>query len=567
LTIGFTAKSGSHTYAARATDAAGNVSDIGNSTAVAVDADAPRVEQLVVTPASPSFGASTVAFDTEAGAAYDLTVAGRAEHAKGKTTGSERLELWLPNGRYAVTLLVRDAVGNTARVTKRLEVAVARPALAVRRATADNVTPVVFSITAPPRSKGTLSLAGQKPMTFKIGDSGEAEVAVPLTDGSYAAATVALSDFAGRAAAVRTDAFTLDTVAPALAVAADQDKARNGLLGVTISAERGARVTVSGDLGEDRLDEAFTAASVPTSVNREPAAGRYTISVVATDPAGNQTRRILTVDVADPLTGAELAIGLVFLALVLGGLALAGWLLWRHRASISAWRARRSQRALAAAQQRATAAAATAHHRALARYEADRRAHMQAEHAWSQRRARLGELLEAAEHETGSVPSHFVAAKLRRDERVLSAVGGVLLERRTRQGQTSTVVAGEGTVVVTDHRVVFDGAKKREWAFNKLQEIQHVGEDATLMRVTNRQTVSGIGYVGDVELIRLMIDVAVAHQRGERHQVADRLRQQIVQHDRVRPIPPQQPEHPAPPTAIVPLTRRPDDAAATSDRR
>jgi hypothetical protein len=132
-----------------------------------------------------------------------------------------------------------------------------------------------------------------------------------------------------------------------------------------------------------------------------------------------------------------------------------------------------------------------AHHRAHARYDADRRAYMQAERAWSQRRARLAELLEAAEHETGSVPSHFVAAKLRRDERVLSAVSGVLLERRTRQGETSTVVAGEGTIVVTDHRVLFDGAKNREWAFNKLQEIHHVGDDATLMRVTNRQTVSG----------------------------------------------------------------------------
>jgi hypothetical protein len=566
-TVLFVAESGLHTYTARATDAAGNVSDLGNPTSVTVDADAPRVKQLVITPARPDFGGSIVAFDTEPGAAYDLLVAGRAKHIKGKSAGSERLELWLPNGRYKVTLVVRDPVGNTTRITKRLAVSVARPALTVQRTTADNVTPVVFSITASPRSTGTMTLGGQKPVTFTIGDDGQAEVTLPLTDGSYPAATVALADFAGRTATATTEAFNLDTTAPTLNVTADSDKAKNGLLGLTISAERGARVTLTGVLGENRLDETFTATSAPQSINRDAAAGRHTIIAVATDAAGNQARRTLTVNVADPLTGAELAIALAFLAVVLGGLALAGWLLWRNRASITAWRERRRQEALAAAQRRAAAEAAAAHQRTVVRYEADLRAFTQAERAWSQRRARLVELLQAAEHETGAVSSHVVAVKLRRDEQLLTAVSGVLLERRTRQGEARIVVAGEGTVAVTSQRVVFDGIKHREWAFNKLQDVQHMGEDATLMNVANRQTLSGVGYSDDAERTRLMIDLAIADSHGGRPQVVERVRQRIVEHDRIRPVPPQQPVPPAAPSAGPVPMPRPDDTTVASRPR
>jgi hypothetical protein len=231
---------------------------------------------------------------------------------------------------------------------------------------------------------------------------------------------------------------------------------------------------------------------------------------------------------------------LAVLLLFLGGLSLLGATLW-WRADFRAWRRHRQEQAEIRAERRAVAAALAADQQALARYAADRDAYGQVERAWIRRRTHLAALLHAAEYGVGSVPSRLPDVKIRLDERVLTAVPGVLLEERSRRGSAATVTAGEGTVVLTNQRLVFSGTTNREWAISQLLDLQHLDEDKTLLRVANRQPMSGVGYAADADRTRLLLEVAVADLRGERGQVVRRAREQLAAHEQARPSPPQLP--------------------------
>jgi hypothetical protein len=117
--------------------------------------------------------------------------------------------------------------------------------------------------------------------------------------------------------------------------------------------------------------------------------------------------------------------------------------------------------------------------------------HHRADEAWTRRREELVALVNLAEHEQGSVPPGFDAVKLKRGERVFDGLPGEMLEERSRDGRPTLVSAGTGTIVITNLRVAFNGAKRREWFFDKLQGKQHQGDDTTLMTVSNRQAVPG----------------------------------------------------------------------------
>jgi len=126
-----------------------------------------------------------------------------------------------------------------------------------------------------------------------------------------------------------------------------------------------------------------------------------------------------------------------------------------------------------------------------------------------------------------------------------------------RQGLPDTVDTGPGTVVVTDRRVVFKGSKKREWAFDKLQNATY-GTDRATLRVTNRQSSSGIRFSNDGERASLLLQLAVADHQGARGDIVNRVRDQVKKHNAGRPTPPTPPRapEPTPPRSTIQDTPR-----------
>ena len=136
---------------------------------------------------------------------------------------------------------------------------------------------------------------------------------------------------------------------------------------------------------------------------------------------------------------------------------------------------------------------------------------------------------------------------------------GHMVDMRSAQGVLRPVIVDAGTVTLTTNRIVFNGSKKREWAFDKLTGVEHVSADTTLMKVTNRENPSGVR-VTDAERGRLLLDLALAMGTGRgRDAVVDRAGQALHGNERQRPTPP---PHPRPPPApYVPLPRETQDSA------
>jgi hypothetical protein len=336
---------------------------------------------------------------------------------------------------------------------------------------------------------------------------------------------------------------------PSLAATVDATKARRGLLALSVLAEKGATVAVTGDLGDaGSLSENFTAGTEPKRIDRKAGSGTYRLTVVAKDAVGNETKRTVNVDVVRPLSAAEVLGGIAALILILlvttTAIVGVGWLAWRHRRALADWRTRRRERAAARAEQRRLAAQRAAHERAVLTHQAAHAAWQRDETDWKRRREEMQSHLKLAEQERGSVPTDFATLKLRRHERLFATVPGALVEVRSRQGATHNTLLAHGSIVVTDQRAVFVGPTNREWSFEKLQAQEHVGADMTLLRVANRQKISGFIFAEAVGRNRLLLDLAIADSRGERDQIALQLRARLAEHDRKRPAEPKPPEPP-----------------------
>ncbi|TCB90997.1 hypothetical protein E0H26_26280 [Micromonospora zingiberis] len=98
-----------------------------------------------------------------------------------------------------------------------------------------------------------------------------------------------------------------------------------------------------------------------------------------------------------------------------------------------------------------------------------------------------------------------------------------------------------GTVVVTDRRVVFLGARgKREWAYAKLAGLLHDRSSPyTLMHVVNRQRISGL-YLPSASApgFRFNLALALADARKQRPALIAQLDGMLAQHRRAQPAPP-----------------------------
>lgn len=114
-----------------------------------------------------------------------------------------------------------------------------------------------------------------------------------------------------------------------------------------------------------------------------------------------------------------------------------------------------------------------------------------------------------------------------------------------RPGPETQQVVDQGTIVITNQRVVFQGAAKtREWGFSKLKGVDHAeGTGATMIHVSNRQKVSGVFYGTDPEHwghFRFRLDLALAQFSDQRDDLIVALKNGLSEVEAADPAPPAQ---------------------------
>ena len=543
----FRGTNGVQRYTVAATDSAGNDSDAASFT-IRMDLRAPAPARVTVIAADDAY--SDVEITGEPGATYTLRVLtrGRAVAGLGRSdvvgaTGTASERLLVPNGAYTVTVALSDASGNaTKAVTAPLRVALPAPRLTVERTGAPTSGIAEFDVAGPALGKGTVVLraAGQQPvsMPFVLGETGTATVSAPLTDAAWRA-EARVVDFQHRRATARTGTFVVDTTPPAITLSYDREAAAKSVLDVAVTTDAGSTATVTGAPGGPvRL---ATPGTHQVRVRADD--GDYRVRVEATDAVGNVTTRDILVTVTHPATPAEIVTGLLLLLLMGAGLWFGGRGLWRRRWE---WRAAAERRRLAREYQ----ARVAQHQDVVARYARDRAAYDSAHAEWARGGRELDGLVNEAATFAGEPVALPSGVKPRPGE-VGFAVepnGGLVELRRPRGIDVPTVVEG-GHVYVTSHRVVFHGAKRREWSFDKLVDRSHGHSGLTMMRVENRQQPSGVSYGGHVQF---RLDLALAVSEGRRAELVAALRNRLAGHVAAQPRPPAAP--PPPPPVPVPPT-------------
>ena len=106
------------------------------------------------------------------------------------------------------------------------------------------------------------------------------------------------------------------------------------------------------------------------------------------------------------------------------------------------------------------------------------------------------------------------------------------------RGEDKPTPIDEGTVVITDRRVAFAGAKQtREWLWSKCVGMQHQPDAAwTAIAVSNRQKTSGILYGDELaDTVQFRLDLAFAVATGEADDFVADLERQLAEHTKLKP--------------------------------
>lgn len=541
---------GTHQYSVQATDSSDNTSSVAKFK-VTADGVAPSVEGAAITTGTSENAYTQVTFAPGEAAGYAIAVDGRRVIAGKADGGDEQVGFPVGNGHHRIVLKLADTVGNINTFEHEVDVEIASLTPAIEAVTRSNEGTRRFRIVGTPGSRGILSVAGQRlPVSL---ETDSADVSVELPDGDYAAGSLAIEDQVGRTGSVAIPAFTIDTTSPLLKVRRIDDNSTTGRLAAHVKAEEGARVVwrILDEAGELVQRAKYIATGDVQTVDVDVEEGTATLQVEATDAADNTATDEFEAPIeADPLGVIEWLIFVVVIGLVLG----AGLLTWRRRHAIKGLVASQ-RRALEVRRARRAHDLALRHHAQLLQQHATLVAdHLSREEAWRLRKKYLTQLHEESQFEDGSEPAvrELLGVKVKTGERVYSVVDGALLEERTRQNVPTLVEVERGRVAVTNLRVLFLGSsKKREWAYDKVESMTEVGGDATLLRVSNRKTLSGVVY-GDPERTRLHLALALHASYKDRQGIINRAATVLRNHENSRPVePPPAPHAPRPPAILL----------------
>ncbi|GAA1910719.1 hypothetical protein [Nocardioides marmoribigeumensis] len=500
VTLSWTTSTGAHSYAARATDKAGNTSRPAGFTAEA-DADPPRLSRATWTPGTREDTRTTVRFRTAAGASYQVLVDGGVV-AEG-TAESSAVKRWLDlgNGAHDVAVEAVDDVGNVARRSRRLDVRIPSLAVGAELVSKPTTHVQVVRVSATPNSRtGRVTMSGAAPKDFTL-KGGKALVRVRLPDDTYGGMSVTVRDSQGRRGVGRVDAFEVDTTPPLLGLDTDSRAAAGGSVVATVRTEPGVEVrwTLTSADGVTAEAGTFTAKEKETTISRDVDAGTYRLEVVATDQYDRTVKRSAEASVAtDPtpiwlivLTGLGVAVGGI-LAVFLVPLLLK-WLFGLVAPTVST---RRERRRLEAAD--------------LARRE--HQAEQVAVHdAWQGRASVVSDFLYGvtAGWDVGSLPG-FVPHP---GEIVRHMTVATVYESQG-SGPADHVTTSEGALLVTGERLVLIGDGQQEWPLEDVRDLVHVSDDESVVHHTGDDERWTVLSYGEPELTRLHLDQLTAEIQG-----------------------------------------------------
>jgi large repetitive protein len=301
---------GSHTYTARATDAAGNLSPVSNARTIVVDT-APPNTTIGTGPAgsTPSTSAIFSFSADDPGATFECSLDGAAF----SPCTSPKSYNGLAEGSHTFQVRATDQAGNT------------DPTPAVRNWAVDITPPAAPVITSPPdgssNTTGNVTVAGtaEAGTVVELFDgaaskgtvtvSGAGAWSKPLTsvaDGTHVYTATATDSAGNTSPASSSHTVTVDTSAPDTTLDSGPSGATNQTDATfTFSAnEGGSTFTCSLD------GAAFSACTSPKSYNGL-AEGSHSFQVRATDQAGNTdptpASRAWTVDTTPPQTTIDSA--------------------------------------------------------------------------------------------------------------------------------------------------------------------------------------------------------------------------------------------------------------------
>ncbi len=281
---------GSHTIVVRVTDAATNTNQA--STTFVVDTIAPTVTVTPV-PDPTKLATNLVTFST---AGSPTTIQCQIDGGPFNACTSPFSTGALADGAHTVTVKVIDAATNSSTGSTTFTVDTMAPTATITMGPANpgkDATPTVTFTTAgsPTTIQCQIDAGAFSTCTSPF-------TATTLADGTHSI-TIKVTDAAGNSSTTTTGNFVVDTVAPVITLTAVPDPTNNRTQPLAFS------VTGTPTLVECETDAlGFATCSAPTFTPSSMADGAHTLSVRATDAAGNvavKTTPAFTVDGTAPV--------------------------------------------------------------------------------------------------------------------------------------------------------------------------------------------------------------------------------------------------------------------------
>jgi hypothetical protein len=313
----FTAVGGVHTYAATATDLAGNVSGSSASRTITIDTVAPNTTITAPPPSLQSSRSVSIAFTaTESGSSFQCELDG-----PGTATGSlvsctsPKAYSSLPDGSYTFSVTATDAAGNTDQSAATASFAI------------DGTAPAPPAITSPAdnslQNSATVTLSGTAEVgaTVEIFEGTTSGGTTTATGGTWTKTIVLVSDGSHTYTAKATDAagnvspasatrtVRVDTTPPAKpAFTAPADNALLNTSSPTLSGTAEAGATVEVFEGTTSRGTTTATGGAWSKTLAGVADGTHTYTVRATDPAANTSAasdtKTLRIDTTAPAAPA-----------------------------------------------------------------------------------------------------------------------------------------------------------------------------------------------------------------------------------------------------------------------